>query len=237
MTNLPHRAAGRKGKKPPAKKSIARRETTPYEQRQPLLTPSSSISISTSCGNWNWDGPHSSGINSFPIFPQPCGTSYPMYYPPFVPSPYNPLPLEDITNHSFPSGFSSFVHSSAANGAQPSRNHPSSEPFLVKLLNGRMKICAGCKGPHLKNTNNRVLSPPYDICICHKETQGFINPQTGLESSKLGNAYYHVNLTCIQKKHPNFSPDQLVCPEDVQELLNEAHVLLLKEALGYTVPN
>ena len=41
-------------------------------------------------------------------------------------------------------------HSSAANGAQPSRNHPSSEPFLV---NGRIKICAGCKGPHLKIIN------------------------------------------------------------------------------------
>ena len=95
-------------------------------------------------------------------------------------------------------------HSLAANGAQLSRNHPSSEPFLVKLLNGRIKICAGCKGPHLKNTNNHVLSPPYDICIYYKETQAFINPQTGLESSKLGNAYYHVNLTCIQRKHPNF---------------------------------
>ena len=39
-------------------------------------------------------------------------------------------------------------HSLAANGAQPSRNHPSSEPFLVKLLNGRIKICTGCKGPY-----------------------------------------------------------------------------------------
>lgn len=162
MTNLPQRAAGRKGKRPPAKKSIARRETTPYEQRQSLITstfdqPSSSISISTSCGNWNWnwdwDGPHSSGTNSFPTFPQPFGTSYPVYYPPFVPSPHNPLPLGDMTNHSFPLGMSSSVHSNslAANGAQPSRNHPSSEPFLVKLLNGRIKICAGCKGPHLKS--------------------------------------------------------------------------------------
>ena len=250
MTHLPQRAAGRKGKKLPPKKSISRRETTSYEQRQPLLTsdqPSPSISISTTCGNWNWnwDSPHSSGINSFSTFPQPFGTSYPAYYgmsypayyPPFVPSLYNPLPLEDITNHSFSSGLSPSVHSLATNGAQPSRNHLSSEPFLVKLLNGRIKVCAGCKGPHLKNTNNRVLSPPYDMCICHKETQAFINPQTGLESSKLGNAYYHVNLTCIQKKHPNFSPDHLVCPEDVRELLNEAHALLLREALGYTLPN
>ena len=43
------------------------------------------------------------------------------------------------------------------------------------------------------------------------------------------------NLMCIKKKHPDFSPDQLVCPEDVQKLLNEAHFMLLKEALGYTM--
>lgn len=260
MTNLSRRVAGRKGKKPPAKKSIARRETTPYEQRQPLLTspptfdqPSSSINISTSCGNWNWnwdwDGPCSSGTNfssSFPTCSQPSGMSYPPYYlGPHVPSFYDPLglaPLEDMTNHldSFPLG-SSFGVSSvplSGNGAQLSSNHSRtspSEPFLVKLLNGRIKICAGCKGPHLKNTNNRVLSPPYDICISHKETQVFINPHTGLESSKLGNAYYHVNLTCIRKKHPKFSSDQLECPEDVWELLGEVHFVLLKEALGYTV--
>ena len=258
MINLPHRTAGRKGKKPPAKKSIARRETTPYEQRQPLFTetvnqPVSSVNISTSCGNWNWNwaGAHSSGTNCFPSFPtfsQPQGMSYPLYYPPpyhYVSSWYNSpgeLPLEDITNHSdsFPLASSSKASSapSPRNEALLSSNysHTSpSEPFLVKLLNGRIKVCAGCKGPHLKSTNNRVLPPPYDMCISHRETQVFVNPHTGLESSKLGNAYYHVNLTCIQKKHSSFSPHQLVCPEDVQKLLNEAHFMLLKEELGYIV--
>jgi len=152
-------------------------------------------------------------------------------------------PLQDMTNHldSSPLGSSSGVSSlssSYGKGAQLSSHHSqtsTSEPFLVKLLNGRIKICAGCKGPHLKNTNNRVLSRPYDICISHSETQVFVNPHTGLECSKPGNGYYHVNLSCIQKKHPNFSPNQLVCQENVWKLLNEAHFLLLKETLGYTV--
>jgi len=214
MTNLPSRAAGRKGKKLPRKKSIAWRETTPYEQHQPLLAsafdqpssssinqPSSSINISTLCGNWSWnwdwDGPCLFGTNlssSFPTFSQPLGASYPLYYqPPYV--PYNPpglynspgaQPLQDMTNHldSLPLGSSSGMSSlsSYGRGAQLSSHHSqtsTSEPFLVKLLNGRIKICAGCKGPHLKNTNNCVLSPPYHICISHSETQVFVNPRHG----------------------------------------------------------
>jgi len=52
-----------------------------------------------------------------------------------------------------------------------------SEPFVVKMINGRIKECAGCKGPHLKNSDNGLLSPPLDICICHKEPLPFINPR------------------------------------------------------------
>ena len=106
----------------------------------------------------------------------------------------------------------------------------SSDPFMVKMLNGRIKVCAGCKGPHLKGVNG-LLPPPHDICIGHKEPLPFVNPHTGLECSKIGNAYYHVNLQCIRKKHPTFSATELVCLPDVQKLLTEVHFHYLKEAL------
>ena len=63
----------------------------------------------------------------------------------------------------------------------------------------RIKVCAGCKGQHFKNADNDLLSPPHDICLGHKESLSFINPHTGKECFKLGNAYHHINLDCIRK--------------------------------------
>ena len=44
-----------------------------------------------------------------------------------------------------------------------------SEPFILKRLNGWIKVCAGCKGHHVKSADNGLLFPPFDICLGHKE--------------------------------------------------------------------
>ena len=54
----------------------------------------------------------------------------------------------------------------------------SCRPFIVKFLNGRIKVC---KGPHLKAVNELLL-PPNDISILHTEPLKYINPCTGMES-------------------------------------------------------
>ena len=158
--------------------------------------------------DWNWQSP------SF--------TSYPpyTYQPPFPPF-YLPYP-----EHPDRTSGSSF-QSPSGSGIS---NSKSSNPFEVKLLNGRIKVCAGCKGPHMKGANNEVhVLPPYDICIGHREPLNFINPRTGLESSKLGNAYYHVNIVCIRKKHSNFTPSQLMCSES----LKDVHFKFLEDTLKF----
>ena len=109
------------------------------------------------------------------------------------------------------------------------------EPFLIKFLNGRIKVCVGCKGPHMKDSQNGLLPPPHDICIGHCEPLTFVNPRTGLESSKMGNAYYHVNLSCIRKKHPNFTPSQLICDDDVRKALKPMHFQFLWDTLGFSI--
>ena len=45
-----------------------------------------------------------------------------------------------------------------------------SEPFILKRLNGRIKVCAGCKGPHVKSADNGLLFPPSDMF----ESQGAV---------------------------------------------------------------
>ena len=54
-----------------------------------------------------------------------------------------------------------------------------SEPFIFKRLNGQIKVCAGCKGSHVKSTDNGLLFPPFDVCLSHKELLYFTNPKNG----------------------------------------------------------
>ena len=71
------------------------------------------------------------------------------------------------------------------------------------------------------------------ICLGHKESLSFINPRTDKECSKLGNAYYHINLDCIRQKHPIFTAAQVECPHEIQEMLTEIHYDFLQKAIGY----
>ena len=87
----------------------------------------------------------------------------------------------------------------------------------------------------MKDYQNRLLPPPHDICIGHCEPLTFVNPRTGLESSKMGNAYCHVNLNCIRKKHPNFTPSQLICDDDVRKALKPVHFQFLWDTLGFSI--
>ena len=78
----------------------------------------------------------------------------------------------------------------------------------------------------MKGADNGLLFPPFDICLGHKEPLYFTNPKNGQECSKIGNAYYHINLECIKKKHPSFTAAQIECPPDVYANLRlRAHEL------------
>ena len=228
MTSLIRQTAGRNGGKARPKKTKSRRRTMPYEQRQqrPSLvipqTHMTSMSQSTrspltevagpSSWDWSWQ--------QYPPFQMMHHPPYiPTYASPYLPSSVNP-PYSDYCPP-YPCNVTGVPTSSSTDLglSSTSGNNLSSEPFLIKMLNRRIQVCAGCKGQHLKNVDNGLLSPPHDICLGHKESISFINSHAGLECSKLGNVYYHINLDCIHKKHPSFTVFQVKRPPEVQELL------------------
>ena len=171
---------------------------------------------------WNWD----------PFMHMPCSSGY--YQPP------TDLPYSSFYHHSGLQAEHSLQEASISSSQACMQSSSTSStacattsnPFYIRFLNGRIKVCAGCKGPHMKNADGGLLKPPHDICIAHKETITFLNPRTKLESSKEGNCYYHVNKACLIKKHPQFSAAQLVCPDDI--ILEDSHKMLLRDAIGYS---
>ena len=111
----------------------------------------------TSSGNWNWnwDSVPSSSMGYYPPPPYPGA----MFFPPYPGySAYGSAPLADadVTNYSpYAQSHPYPDYSSKESSSRP----PNTQPFVIKFLNGRIKVCAGCKGPHLKGVNNELLPP------------------------------------------------------------------------------
>ena len=106
----------------------------------------------------------------------------------------------------------------------------SAQPYTFKLLTASIKVCAGCRLGYF----NR--SPPYDICIVHKETRPIKNPQTNEDIIVPVNAHYHASKSCILLKDPKFSPKQLIVPENMKERLQSAvYKILIQQEFSVTI--
>jgi hypothetical protein len=234
MSDLPRGSSGRKGGKLPRRKAVKQRKVieeenrhdiTPYNEGDHLvespLPPENNISQAQQ--NISWD-----------FTPSLYNQEY--YYGPSY-NPYDPYGYYRPTAYAAQSfmGVSNqqdYVSASSPATSLPLPSYIQENLFYVTLLTGRIKVCAGCRGPHLKNAQGYVLPSPNNLCIAHKENRTYVNPNTGLECSKLGNSYYHVNRACLIKKHPQFKPSQVVCSDNVT--LDEAQKSLLQATLGFT---
>lgn len=114
----------------------------------------------------------------------------------------------------------------------PPSLRPSVErPFLVKLLNNRIKKCRGCGREFSRKANGALPDPPLNLVISHEERQPYTDANNTPQLGKLQNVYYHPSLTCIRQHNPTFTGCQLRV-EDVD--LTPAHKTLL-QSLGCMV--
>ena len=81
----------------------------------------------------------------------------------------------------------------------------------LQISASTLKVCTGDKGGHHKNSDKGLLSPLHDICLGYRESLSYINLHSSAECFKMANAYYHINLECIQRKHPSFTATQVEC--------------------------
>ena len=51
--------------------------------------------------------------------------------------------------------------------------HDESNPFLVKLLNNRIKKCRGCNREFSRKVDGSPPDPPLNLVICHEERRPY----------------------------------------------------------------
>ena len=91
-------------------------------------------------------------------------------------------------------------------------------PFRLWFISGNISKCAGCN-----NKYSKPPTPPYDLCVQHKEWRTFTPTAGGDSQSKFSPAYYHLNLPCIHRNWPMFDPQCLSVCEDVKSKMTPLH--------------
>ena len=55
------------------------------------------------------------------------------------------------------------------------------------------------------------------------------------ESASEKNFYYHHDLSCVQRRHPNFEPGDIAIQESVKANLKDSHKRLLRDIMDIQV--
>ena len=106
---------------------------------------------------------------------------------------------------------------------------PSSQPFWVMFVHGRISRCQGCRGQIERG------SPPSDLVLQHKQQVLFQNPNDGQwqMSRDLRNTYYHPAMKCVTNSEPHFLPaSDLKVSNDIKSRLLDCHCHLLLSEFG-----
>ena len=103
---------------------------------------------------------------------------------------------------------------------QPSPPPPMAQdesPFKLSVISRNISKCSGCG-----NKYSKPPLPPYDLCVQHSQWRSYTLPN-GDPQSKFSNAYYHVNLPCIRRNWPHFSPADLIISPEMTLKLTPVH--------------
>ena len=89
----------------------------------------------------------------------------------------------------------------------PQNSIPNVNPFRLKQMNFRIKVCQGCRGP-LQSSSGTVTDAPIDFCVARKERRTYKDPQMGqvCTPTRESDAHYHLWVSCIQAAEPSFVP-------------------------------
>ena len=110
-----------------------------------------------------------------------------------------------------------------------------STPFILIMLHGNISVCTGCHQRFPRSPNGDYANPPYNMAIQHMEPRKFNSPVTGVPTSKVENAYYHVYLPCLHTNWPSLLGHDVIVPTELVPKLLSEHKMLLYQNLGIVI--
>ncbi len=82
-------------------------------------------------------------------------------------------------------------------------------PYVVKLLNNRIKKCRGCGFLFSRRADGSVPDPPNNLVIAREERRPFADASNITRISRLQNVYYHPNVACIRRQNASFMGSEI----------------------------
>jgi hypothetical protein len=104
-------------------------------------------------------------------------------------------------------------------------------PYVVKLLNNRIKKCRGCGSLFARKADGSVPDPPNDLVVAHEERQPFADANNKTRLSRPQNVYYHPNVACIRRHNASFLGPEIQVSADTTLL--DLHKKYLSEHFGW----
>ena len=76
-------------------------------------------------------------------------------------------------------------------------------------------------------------------CVCHIKKGSIILFQGDFqdirESASEKNFHYHLDLSCVQRRHPSFEPGEIAIQESVKANFKDSHKRLLRDTMDIQV--
>ena len=82
-------------------------------------------------------------------------------------------------------------------------------PYVMKLLNNRIKMCRGCGSLISRKADRSIPDPPNDFVMAHEERRPFADANKVTRISRLQN---HPNVACICRQHTSFMGPEIQVP-------------------------
>lgn len=109
-----------------------------------------------------------------------------------------------------------------------------SDQYVIKFLNNRIKKCRGCGGNFIRKTDGSLPDPPMNLIVSRTERRSYTDGDNVEKLSKKQNVYYHPTLSCIKKVNASFDSSLLV--KDPALTLTDVHKTYLSQYLNWYEP-
>ena len=104
---------------------------------------------------------------------------------------------------------------------------------FLQLCSPLVRLCYGCS--QTLKPGGMIATPPNDLVIMTRMNRQYRDNTTGEMRSKEGNLYFHLNVHCIRRKQPYFSPQIATLSDETAPYLTQAHLHFLR-AFGLNLP-